>query len=222
MNAPTFQLDASHTLLCAKLNELTKVLFLRENDESNNQSCGCCGQLFPATTLSCVILSDEADEWLIAWACHDCYPQIKLTVGGNIKQVAPITMKEIEATLLASEWLDSEILRQREGEPFIRRPTYAETIHPDSGRTYIRPGAAVVVTQPDDKHLCRRLLPMPFPWHDDSEWIIGEMVAREALAMADAIERGDADLTVFQGGFSIASMDNVTYAEILRAGDCYD
>ena len=202
-----------------RIAELSTVLQLSAaTDDTQIKPCDCCGHSTHLASMACSILNEEG-EWLVAWSCPDCTPTTKATNGSNIKRGTPMSNEQIDATLIAAaDWLDAEILSRNKGQPFIRRPTFIETQRAaKEGRT-IPNGAAIVVTQHDETHLRRRALPMPFPWHGDEEWMAGASAAREALAMADAIERGDAEITVFPGGNSIITCSSDDFADMLLEG----
>lgn len=59
-------------------------------------------------------------------------------------------------------------------------------------------------------HLARRLMPMPFPWRDEQEWMAGQIAAQDALDLADAIGRGEVDMLEVGGNvIFISSSDKV-------------
>ena len=184
-----------------KIHELSLVLpFLAIAGDIQSKPCNCCETVVTLSALGCSILNLDGD-WLIAWVCRDCLAEVMATNGDSIKRGVPITEEKIDATLLsAAEWLDGELLERNRGEPFVRRPTFAENQRASNAGQVVPEGAAVVVSRENQTHLRRRPLPMPFPWKADSEWMVGAGAACEALAIADAIDSGEATALILPGG----------------------
>mgnify|MGYP001395833754 FL=1 len=202
-----------------KIHELSLVLpFLAMAGDVQSKPCNCCETVVPLSALNCSILNLDG-EWLIAWVCRDCLAEVSASDGASILRGVPITEEEIDATLLsAAEWLDSELLKLNKGEAFVRRPTFAETQRTVNSGRRIPEGAAVVVCRENETHLRRRPLPMPFPWKADSEWMAGAGAAREALAIADAIERGEASVVILPGGNGVVMASSPELADALATG----
>ncbi|EXI63723.1 MAG: hypothetical protein AW08_03910 [Candidatus Accumulibacter adjunctus] len=206
-----------------KIHELSLVLpLVAIAADVQSKSCDCCEKVAPLSALTCSILHCEG-EWLIAWICRDCLVKVKATSGPSIKRGMPITEEEIDATLLsAAEWLDGELLKWNRGESFVRRPTFAETQRARKAGQVVPEGAAVVISRNNETHLRRRPLPMPFPWEADSEWIAGPGAARAALAIADAIQRGEASVVVLAGCNELVMINSPEIVDALERGHHHD
>jgi hypothetical protein len=178
-----------------KANELGMVLLLQAEEEIDlTVSCSCCG----ATTAKPLInprVIVEADRWVVAFICPKCENETNATDGANIKYVSLIDADLIDPTLLAAyKRLDSKLLQRNGVRLFIRRVTFAERQDALATGAILPPSAAVVVARHGESHLSRRLMPMPFPWRDDNEWMAGPIAAQDALDLADAIGRGEVDM----------------------------
>jgi hypothetical protein len=184
-----------------KANELGVVLTIQFEDEVNQtESCSCCGSITANPLINPRVVV-ESDRLAVAFICPNCEDETN-----DIKRVSLIDADLIDPTLLAAyKWLDSKLLQRHGWKLYIRRPTFAE--RQDALRTgvILPAGAAVVVAKHGDSHFSRRLMPMPFPWRDDNEWIAGPIAAQDALDLADAIGRGEVDMLEVGGNIMFFS-----------------
>jgi hypothetical protein len=178
-----------------KANELAIVLLLQAEEEIDQAvSCSCCESITAKPLINPRVIV-EPDRWVVAFICPKCENETNNTDGDNIKRISLIDVAQVDATLLAAyKWLDGKLLQKNGWKLFIRRPTFAECQKALATSAILPAGAAVVVTLHGENHLLRRLMPMPFPWRDEQEWMAGPIAAQDALDLADAIERGEVDM----------------------------
>lgn len=215
---------AKLTLSQAKFLELEAVLpFLYAETGVDADPCGCCLKTFPVFRLNCLVLED-GPRLARTWVCRHCSPAAIATDFRNVKQAIPVTMQEIEEMLAsAAKVVDAAILKRNNFKPFVRRPTCAEILCWNKEGHGVARNYGVVVTLGDEGRPYRRFLPFSFLWRDDAEWMVGSTAAREVAALADAIGRGDVEVTVFLGGFSVVSMDEGEFADaLLKSGNTRD
>ena len=193
---------ASSAPMCTmvKANELGMVLLLQAEEEIDlTESCSCCGSITAKPLINPRVIV-EPDRWVVAFICPKCEDETNATDGANIKRVSLIDAAQVEPTLLAAyKWLDSKLLQRNGRKPFIRRVTFAERQDALATGAILPPSAAVVVARHGENHLSRRLMPMPFPWRNDNEWMAGPIAAQDALDLADAIGRGEVDMLEVNG-----------------------
>lgn len=193
--------------------ELSTVLpFLVRTIQGESTSCDCCGTSAKVGDMTNMIRV-QGDQSLLCWICPACLPEAKATNGDSVRRGCSLGDAEAENLLrMACGSFDSTVLKICNFQPFVRRRNFVERERARAAGKTIPDGAAVVVTKYDKTHLHRRVLQMPFPWRDD-EWYAGPIAAREAMAFAEEIERGEAG--VFGLGLTITPE---AFERVQRAG----
>ena len=186
---PNAQEVSGHASQMLKANELGVIFMLQaEEDVDKTVACSCCGCINNAPSMSPRVIV-ESGRWVVAFLCPKCED------GAKIKRVSLIDAAQVDPTLLAAyKWLDSKLLQRSGKKLFIRRPTFAERQKALATGVALPSGSAVVVSPHGEGHLGRRLMPMPFPWRDEQEWMAGPIAAQSAVDLADAIERGEVQM----------------------------
>lgn len=200
----------THLATTVKIIELTIALSLGiETLTTDTNPCSCCGAARVLSTMEPKVVT-LGDQLCVAWVCPNCLGETNATGGSNVKDANPITMAQLDAMLLAAyKWLDSKLLQRGGKKLFIRRPTFAERQKALATGVALPSGSAVVVSPHGEGHLGRRLMPMPFPWRDEQEWMAGPMAAQSAVDLADAIGRGEVDMLEVNGNAMFFASDKV-------------
>ena len=201
------------------LNEFSLNLqFLFSDLETQGLPCSCCSSVGDQSTMMCYVVGHD-DEYLITWICPECKDIIVATEGLTINSGTPISLDKIKEYVLESaKLLDLNIFNKNKHKPYVRRPTYAETQRAAKNGKQVPEGAALIVMQHDEKHMLCRALPMPFPWKSDGEWLVTGSAAIEALAIADSIESGKAEVILLPGGNCIVTTEEDALTAMAQAG----
>jgi hypothetical protein len=216
----SYETQSTSTLGILKLRELATILPLSMPAELSGElrQCDCCDRSPEIGTMYCVP-GIYGSKVLISWLCRDCIAKAKANGGETIQRGSEIAWKDIDHLLLSSaHWLDAEIFKRNKNQPFVRRPLLAEIQRVQSTGQVVPEGAAVVVTRHDGERLRRQSLPIPFPWHDDNEFLAGPSAAKEAMAMAKMVKTGHAEVFMMPGGAMLMTCDTTALRKVARAG----
>lgn len=207
----------THLTNTVKLAEFALVLgFTFKKLEGHRIPCSGCGTVTALSTIVPIVLMTFDDQIVVARTCPNCAVAAKASAGSSIQSFLPFTMGEVEQWLLSgAEWLDSALLRENHNELFIRRPTFAEIHEAKAAGAILAANSAVVVSPHGERTISRRLMPFPFPWQDDQEWLAGPIAAQSAIDLADAIERGEVDMWAFRSK-TLLSASTETMERLMR------